>query len=57
MTDPQSGPVTVDEPERTNNPAEIGSSEVPSEGVAVPDGGDLTNEPNRATPDSPARPF
>ncbi|HCO55462.1 hypothetical protein V6617_07060 [Pelagibacterium nitratireducens] len=43
------------EPERADNPAEIGSSEVPSEGVAVPDGGDLTNEPTQAAPDSPAR--
>lgn len=43
------------EPERADNPAEIGASEVPSEGVAVPDGGDLTNEPTQAAPDSPAR--
>ncbi len=46
---------TAEEPERTANPADIGDSEVTSEGVAVPDGGELTSEPTQAAPDSPAR--
>ncbi|AEQ51964.1 hypothetical protein [Pelagibacterium halotolerans] len=43
------------EPERATNPAEIGDPAVTSEGVAVPDGGELTNEPTQAAPDSPSR--
>ncbi len=43
------------EPERVANPADVGAPEVPEEGVAVPDGGELTSEPNQAAPDSPAR--
>lgn len=42
-------------PERINNPTEISDPEVPEEGVAVPDGGELTNVPTQAAPDSPAR--
>lgn len=43
------------EPERAANPADVGEPEVPTEGVAVPDGGDLTSVPTQAEPTSPAR--
>lgn len=46
---------TIEEPERMANPAEVFDEQVPSEGVGVPDGGELTNEPTQAAPDSPAR--
>lgn len=42
-------------PERLANPADIFDHQTPSEGVGVPDGGEMTNEPNQAAPDSPAR--
>lgn len=42
-------------PERVANPADINAPDVPSEGVGVPDGGETTNLPNQAAPDSPAR--
>lgn len=42
-------------PERIANPADIFDHQSPSEGVGVPDGGEMTNAPNQAAPDSPAR--
>lgn len=45
----------VSEPERISNPADIIDGTAPSEGIAVPDGGPLTNVPTQAAPDSPAR--
>lgn len=46
---------TVLAPERVAAPTDIADPSTTSEGVAVPDGGDLTNTPNQAAPDSPAR--
>ncbi|SDH17102.1 hypothetical protein [Pelagibacterium luteolum] len=45
----------LQQPERIANPADVFDEDVPQEGVAVPDGGPLTNEPTQAAPDSPAR--
>lgn len=42
-------------PERVAAPTEISEPETPSEGVGVPDGGELTSTPNQAAPDSPSR--
>ncbi|WMT86372.1 hypothetical protein NO932_15845 [Pelagibacterium sp. 26DY04] len=42
-------------PERVAAPTESLDAETPSEGVGVPDGGELTNEPTQAAPDSPSR--
>lgn len=47
--------LAVDAPERIMDPTQISDENVPSDGVAVPDGGDLTNVPTQAAPDSPSR--
>ena len=45
----------ADEPARVATPTDIGDPTAPGEGIGVPDGGDLTNVPTQAAPDSPAR--
>lgn len=42
-------------PERVAAPTEISQPDTASEGVGVPDGGDLTSTPNQAAPNSPSR--
>lgn len=42
-------------PERVAAPTDVFEAETPSEGVGVPDGGELTNQPTQAAPDSPSR--
>lgn len=46
---------TLIAPERVAAPTDIFDAETPSEGVSVPDGGELTGEPTQAAPDSPSR--
>lgn len=46
---------TLIAPERVAGPNESFQPETPSEGVGVPDGGELTSTPNQAAPDSPSR--
>jgi len=43
------------EPERMADPTGLFDEATPREGVAVPDGGPLTNVPTQAAPNSPAR--
>lgn len=45
---------TIIAPERVAEPTDA-LDPAPSEGVGVPDGGDLTNVPTQAAPDSPSR--
>ncbi len=46
---------TVIAPERIAAPTDVFDPATPSEGVGVPDGGELTNVPTQSAPDSPSR--